>query len=703
MRRLRLAARVAAVLVAVTGLTSLPAPASADPTTDDYLMIQIGSGQGFARLDPATGAVQPLRAAHDVYTGGWSIDGRYFAYRFWAGNGWQVGVYDADAQADLGIVVDGAYESWTPDHRVVYAPPGAPAGTYRALDVPTRATTPYSFGTPTYSTLHRWSPDGGSLAYVSNDGQGNVFVAVRDAGGTRSVAPVAGTQRIAWSSTGRLVFDAINQARGRYEVSIADPGAAPVNVTADLPYQAGNPTISPDGRTVVYTSNDDQGSLSPYRRAVPDGTPVRLSTDYLLDQQWRPGPVPAETVLVLLPGISQLAVPIPWVEPAARAREVFGQLLTHLGCDRPVQANALLQACDPATRSRLSWSPYSFRGVDAQDRPRHFADADTHVSLDVLAPYLNGQVAAIRRAKPGARVIFLGYSEGGTVAARWVSTHHSTDTPVVALHAPLFGYWPENRGTPLSAEDHARYCGDSKPFALPAPPAAHHAVCRAWIIPTSGFRSAVSYDWRAERVFQPTGGYPGVESLPLLTAGNRDDLVAPVWWTVSPRAAGVRVVSCGIATNYGHDCLNRRTTVTQPVFDAIRSVVDASLAASGPLDRAAAAQAFGASDTPSQFGGISTTIQVPAGARVRSVAEYGTGDGPAVGQLTCVLRPEGQPRSVQVTSQRWAPRALVVRWRQGGNQFDYVSQVRVVPYGTTTAFTANVSAGVRQTTSDICF
>ena len=423
-------------------------------------------------------------------------------------------------------------------------------------------------------------------------------------------------------------------------------------------------------------------------------------------ERTHPVRVPRDTVLVLLNGIEPnggSALKGSYATVAGTGN--FLDLLIALGCTGPWTATTIAKQCNTGDRARLYWSPYSYRGPNGIGAPAAYTGDDTFHELTVQARTLDRQVVALRSVYPQANLVFVGHSEGGTVAARWAADHASGDTPVITLDSMPYGFWPEDRGT-SAAEDVANYCGPSRRanvivgnenLSLPFKSEFQGICGLTWGL--GGFRSEVSYDWRDGRVFAAAGGFSRAKSLTLLSATNRWDLIAPPWWGVSPVASGNKIVTCveRSGLTHGHGCIRERSGATLRVFDGIDAVLRTTLAAAAklvPPARADVVAAWNANrvagDNPAQLSGYRTTINVPVGATIVAIGAWGTGGAAGAGRLTCESwLPIGLSGAL-VSSASWQARSYVVFWRLAGASDVLRSRVRVLPFRSATSFTATV-------------
>lgn len=288
---LRMPKRVLFLVLGLSLLVSGMAPvfytSTVQAADDDYIMVQKPGAVGFGKLDPGTGSFTSLHGGPNIYTGTWSLDGRYFAFRQWTGSNFQTGVYDTESDSVGPYYAPGDQEGWLPGNRVVYR---ISPGQFGTMDVTTGNLSGHSYNTAMYSTHHTYSHDGTKLAWVEIDGEHDPTLRVRDLTTeiTTTVGPAIGTQRVDWSADdSKIVFDSIES---HYEVFTASAnGSGFTKHTADISNDTGNPTISPDGNFIVYTSYDeDSQSLAVWKRNVATHSTVRLITGSYLDPHWRP-------------------------------------------------------------------------------------------------------------------------------------------------------------------------------------------------------------------------------------------------------------------------------------------------------------------------------------------------------------------------------------------------------------------------------
>ena len=133
-----------------------------------------------------------------------------------------------------------------------------------------------------------WASDGQFVTYVKNESGGNYDVWRRRADGTGTPELLLDDERSLyqgeWSEDGEwMVFRtlAIASARGERDIVGFRPGVDSVTIplVATAEFAEQDPTLSPDGRWLAYTS-DETGRAEVYVRPFPDvdAYSVRLST-----------------------------------------------------------------------------------------------------------------------------------------------------------------------------------------------------------------------------------------------------------------------------------------------------------------------------------------------------------------------------------------------------------------------------------------
>jgi hypothetical protein len=136
-----------------------------------------------------------------------------------------------------------------------------------------------------------WSPDGKTLAYVSDrDGIENVYlhpVNAPDASGDKRVAPSTSAQIMpAWSPDGKLI--AFQDQTGA--TLLADVGTGSLRPLAPATFFPGRPAFSTNGKTVAIAT------IKPYTKRFREGTSSILTVDLASGKQQFFAPAPFESV-----------------------------------------------------------------------------------------------------------------------------------------------------------------------------------------------------------------------------------------------------------------------------------------------------------------------------------------------------------------------------------------------------------------------
>jgi len=123
------------------------------------------------------------------------------------------------------------------------------------------------------NTLPRWHPDGKQILYVASFLPSGNIRAVRADGVSAAPAPLIKrserTYSAAWSADGKwLVFEALRPQTGRDILAIPTTGDTAAIAVSTTNFGERNPSISPNGRWVVYQSNTT-GASEVYARPFP--------------------------------------------------------------------------------------------------------------------------------------------------------------------------------------------------------------------------------------------------------------------------------------------------------------------------------------------------------------------------------------------------------------------------------------------------
>ena len=178
----------------------------------------------------------------------------------------------------------------------IYAPALAPDGKHVAFIALNQLWVMEIGKTPraiTHDTFYKqgpqWSPNGKSLAYVSDkNGVENIYVVDVATGSEKQVAPTTDSAQIlpAWSPDGtRLAFQDNTEA-----TRIVDIATGKVVPLAPPTYFPGRPAWSPDGKTIAMAA------VKPYTKRYREGTTQILTVDVATQAQRYTEPAPFESV-----------------------------------------------------------------------------------------------------------------------------------------------------------------------------------------------------------------------------------------------------------------------------------------------------------------------------------------------------------------------------------------------------------------------
>jgi TolB protein len=224
---------------------------------------------------PAAVAAPVARAAGGriLYAAADPIDGRTRIFGQAVGSG----------QGPSIVVEDGDQPSLRPDgQRLLYRNLRSDTLGISAIDPATGLT--LRFTEFSEDVMPSWNPEGNRYAFASNrsgDRRWRVYVAWADVGGEAS--PMGFGETPAWHPAADLIAfrgcDETGNRCGLWTMSSSGSGSAPVtSVPADT-----QPNWSPDGRSMVFSSNGRDGNQEIYRVDTASGQVARLTDHPALD------------------------------------------------------------------------------------------------------------------------------------------------------------------------------------------------------------------------------------------------------------------------------------------------------------------------------------------------------------------------------------------------------------------------------------
>ncbi|MFT4038720.1 MAG: hypothetical protein QM692_11115 [Thermomicrobiales bacterium] len=217
-----------------------------------------------------------------------------------------------------------------------------------------------------------------------------------------------------------------------------------------------------------------------------------------------------QTIVVFAPGIDpQLSAQT--FDPYRRVQETFFPIIERLGCASSPDG-------EPMCEGGVSWIPYSYTGVDPASGPRAYSGADTGQALLVSGNAMQDTVSWARALAPGARVVIVGHSLGGAVAAFYGGD--DPDAEVITLDAPVNGIWTDDTAI-LQV-----YCADASGLEEAR---TGDACAQATGFP--GLRSAAVADLRRLETQARMGKANAINF------ANAVDLTVPSWFASNPATA----------------------------------------------------------------------------------------------------------------------------------------------------------------------
>jgi Tol biopolymer transport system component len=180
------------------------------------------------------------------------------------------------------------------------------------VDLARGVVTRFTFG-PRQNSFPTWSPDDHRIAFESNrNGMFDIYVK-STSGATPETALVTGRSQfkhpVSWSPDGRLLAFYELMPRTLFDISVvATDGSSPPTPYLATPFQDQFPELSPDGRWMLYNS-DESGRAEAYVQSFPvPGQKYQLTTAGSFLGTWRRDG--KEIILIGLDGQSVLAAEV---------------------------------------------------------------------------------------------------------------------------------------------------------------------------------------------------------------------------------------------------------------------------------------------------------------------------------------------------------------------------------------------------------
>jgi WD40-like Beta Propeller Repeat len=257
-----------------------PQPAAAGfPGANGKLVIQL---EGLSTLETLKlDGTATLRLGGDGKTPSWSPDGGRIAYEALG----HLRVIDANGTHKRKLPVDGYAPAWSPDGtKIVFY------GNGTGIHVVNPDGSGLTQLTSAADVDPDWSPDGTTIAFSRYDlltHTASFWLMDADGGNQRMIsdAPAVGTGAADWAPDGsQLIFAAYDASTAALQIWAIDPdGQNQLRLTSTG--SNSNPSFSPDGRRIVFTSSRGQGL---WTMNVDGSNQVRRNQASASSPDWQP-------------------------------------------------------------------------------------------------------------------------------------------------------------------------------------------------------------------------------------------------------------------------------------------------------------------------------------------------------------------------------------------------------------------------------
>jgi Tol biopolymer transport system component len=394
---LRRAAAVLGTALTAAGSVALTTPTTATATTSPSVVFERyrdGNFDVWAMNADGTGQTNLTNDPGDDYDPVWSPSGTEVAFESNRDGDFDIYVMNADGSNVRNVTnnsgADDQSASWSPDGGTL---------AYLTMDTTHRLMTVHADGTGTAEVTHdfpriatpSWSPDGTRLSFTAWTPWAGLFTIGADGSGL-APATDAGCSYVGakWTPDGQRLVSARNCGGTERIVLVSPTGLAPVvlpSLGAGSPYL---PAVSGDGTTVTYAfvpAGSTTGNAEVWSAGVDGSAPHALTdgSDWADDPAVKAGAAGAPTVTSVSAGAA--SVTVSWAPPASNGNStVTGYRLTANPGGVSVDVGAVTEGTVPGL---LPGTPYTLTVAALNANGAGAASAPTAP----VAPLLDGQSA----------------------------------------------------------------------------------------------------------------------------------------------------------------------------------------------------------------------------------------------------------------------------------------------------------------------